>query len=204
LHRVSIRARLSDIRRGGWDASDTVSAREDLLAAFRAEQAGLVAAGRRHGSLSRHKPSTGEVRENLVRDHVKRIMPQYGYLRGEISAPGLEPSREWDVIIYDRALGVNLQGDDGIGVLGIEAVLAVISVKSHLNGNAIKECAEAAAELRGMMAEQPPSRPVPAVFAFGYKGLTFANLPAAIEDALNLDPPRFLAVSSGAEGRMTS
>lgn len=176
-------------RRSGWDASYTVSARDDLLAAFRAEQAALAAEGRRHGSISRHKSSAGGVRENVVRDYVGRLMPQYGYLRGEISAPGLAPSREWDVIIYDRALGVNLQGNDEIGVVGIEAVLGVISVKSMLNGNAIKECADAAAELRCMLDEQPPGRHVPAVFAFGYKGLTFANLPAAIEGALEASGP---------------
>ncbi|PTL60251.1 hypothetical protein C7Y72_11685 [Paraconexibacter algicola] len=166
-----------------------MASRERILESFRADQRALAAQAEIHASSSEHGPSIGSAREELVRGRLMQYMPAYGYVRGEITAPDLGPSREWDVIVYDSTVGLNLTGDSQPGIVGIEAVLAVVSVKSNLNTAAIEECAEAAAELRAMHVGQAGERPIPAVFAFGFKGLTAANLSKAAEDACAVHGP---------------
>lgn len=62
-------------------------------------------------------------------------------------------------------------------------MLAAISVKSQLNSAAIDESAAAAAQLRGMLAQDGAAPPVPAVFVFGLDGMRGTNVAAALTRA---------------------
>lgn len=68
-------------------------------------------------------------------------------------------------------------------VVPVEAVLAVVSVKAQLRSDSVRVCADAAAQLRGLIAQEVPAVPVPAVFAIGFAGLQRETLAEALTAA---------------------
>ncbi|MDA0183648.1 hypothetical protein OJ997_25290 [Solirubrobacter phytolaccae] len=150
---------------------------------LRQEAAMLAASAARHSALSQHKPSRGTAREAAVADALRARFPMIEMLRGEVMAPGSGPSSEWDVILHDPSRGAPLAGEGDAHVVPIETVVAVVSVKSQLGTSAVVECAGAAVRLRGLVTQEFPEMPLPAVFAFGFEGVKGDTLSDALADA---------------------
>lgn len=156
----------------------------DLLkASFRAEQDELAAAAAKFVALS-HGSTIGSGREDVVRDRLGQRLVPSRVTHGQIASLSSEaPSSEWDAIVTDPTAGRPLLAADSQPLVAIESVLAVVSVKSTLVSEHVAECASAAAALRGMLAQETPGSPVPAVFVLAFDGLKGKTLRYALDEA---------------------
>jgi hypothetical protein len=154
--------------------------REEVRKAFQDQAAALAATLRAFTPLETHKSTIGTGREQTVINALQANFGGLSLTRGQIHAPAAEPSSEWDVIIADAASGP-LAGMQG--AYPIESVLAVVSIKSRLDGAAIDDCGRAAGQLRAMDIVDVPGALRPAVFALALEGLTVPNLRDRLEDA---------------------
>ncbi|MGI9099210.1 MAG: PIN domain-containing protein [Solirubrobacteraceae bacterium] len=164
----------------GLRSSTIVSAKHDVRKALRLAEDALETEMRRIGAMLTHGATVGGGREHAVAKSIQATISQLIVLRrGQIFAPGVSPSSEWDVILCDPATRP-LAGIPS--AVPIESVLAVVSVKSNLTSAAVDEGAVAAARLRAMV-QEPADRPLPAVFAIGLDGIQPATLKNALAQA---------------------
>lgn len=151
----------------------------------------IAAAGRAAG-LFTHRPTKGSVRERILREPLRELLPsRYGLTGGEVRASDGSVSSQWDLLIYDQMNTPHLWRDDEVASLPIEGVLAAISIKSTINKAAIDDAASSAEILREMPRRQvPTSLPLapnkgssPAVFLFGFEGTSLATIKTQMYDA---------------------
>jgi hypothetical protein len=152
----------------------------------------------REAGFFSHKPTRGKAREDVLVSPLRDILPaRFEVTTGEVRAADGSVSGQWDVLIYDRANTPKLYDDPSASVLPIETVMAAISVKSKVNRKSIKEATEAALTLRHMPRHIIPigeihrfdSATYPAVYLFGFEGLTLLNTRKAIVDICNGQDP---------------
>ena len=89
-----------------------------------------------------HRGAKGSAREKtLIRELVKKYLPaRFGLTRGEIIASNEEVSAECDAIIYDALECPPLYiASEDYQIVPIEAVYAVIEVKSHLDSEELEK-----------------------------------------------------------------
>ena len=146
-----------------------------------------VASRAREAGFFAHRPTKGSAREWVLREPLEEVLPErYRVTGGEIRAADGTVSTQWDVVIYNRLETPKLAASFAATAVPIEGVLAAISVKSFIDGAAIIDAADAAGVLRGMPKKTlPPAPPVPlpgdtwprpAVFQFGFSGLSLEAL----------------------------
>ncbi len=132
---------------------------------------------------------------------LSEILPdRFALTTGEVRAADGTVSGQWDILVYDRMNTPKLFHDPSASVLPIETVAAAISVKSRIDRAAIREATEAAATLRAMPRYERTvggmqlvvSEPYPAVFLFGFSGLTLPNIREAITEICNGQEPNVL------------
>ena len=96
------------------------------------------------GQLS-HSLSTGEAREFVLKELLRQYLPaKLGIEKGIIisSAENESPSKQIDIIIYDKLNTPTLYNAENLRIFPIEGVYAVIEVKSNLNSKTLNEAIE--------------------------------------------------------------
>lgn len=89
-----------------------------------------------------HKPSKGHVREEIVRDFLRKYLPSHlGVGSGIVisSIEGERESKQLDTVIYDRLKCPLFLDIGGIQIFPVEMVYAVIEVKSKLDKKQLLE-----------------------------------------------------------------
>ena len=146
-------------------------------------------------AVADHRGLRGGARELDVRARLATLLPaSVGLGRGEIIGHKGSRSREWDVVIYDSTQG---EGPFRLGdatAFPVETVLAVVSVRTELDADHLRDLADQAAELRDFDrfprhlarragdggAENAPwpddADPPPGVFALGGDGPTLETM----------------------------
>lgn len=150
-----------------------------------------------------HRLTSGEAREEILRGPLVEVLPsRFGIGSGEVLAHDDSVSGQWDVIIYDHDNTPHLYQSVRAAKYPIETVLAVISVRSLIDGAALDEVVEAAARLRSMPIAAIPVRgglnkwPVdeaqtegfPMVYLYGFEGLKLPTLVRHLQGYLPRDP----------------
>lgn len=162
-------------------SADNQAQANDFQAFLRHRNDAVAARGREAGFFS-HRPTKGSAREWVLRDPLREVLPErYGVRGGEVRSADGTVSTQWDLLVYDRLETPRLYASYGATALPIEGMLAAISVKSQIDGAAVKDAADAAGLLRSMEKHTlPPKSPVPlpgddwprpAVFLFGFQDL---------------------------------
>lgn len=114
---------------------------------FVARVAGAIAASRA-ASLVTHAGLRGQLREILVRDLFRPLLPaDLGIGHGQIAATDGRLSTEQDVVLYDRRILPPLTYEQVHGVFPVEAVLATIEIKSCVTASNLKDASAAAVAL---------------------------------------------------------
>jgi len=88
-----------------------------------------------------HSLSTGEAREFVLKELLRQYLPaKLGVEKGIIisSAENEFPSKQIDIIIYDKLNTPVLYNAENLRIFPIEGVYAVIEVKSNLNSTTLK------------------------------------------------------------------
>lgn len=97
-----------------------------------------------------HAGVKGQLREILVRDLFRPLFPaDVGIGTGQIVTVQDQMSGQLDVIIYDRRILPAVLFEGHTGLFPIEAVTAVIEVKSTLNATELRGAIESARNLNG-------------------------------------------------------
>lgn len=97
-----------------------------------------------------HSLSTGEAREFVLKELLRQYLPaKLGVEKGIIisSADNESPSKQIDIIIYDKLNTPTLYNAENLRIFPIEGVYAVIEVKSNLN---LENLNEAIANIRSV------------------------------------------------------
>ena len=103
-----------------------------------------------------HAGERGSQAEKILRRFLQRYLPgRLSVGTGHILAQKGEVSRQCDVVIYDGLYWPSLFVADGYQIFPVESVLAVIEVKSTLDGKSMKEAAENIRSVKSL-AEQHP------------------------------------------------
>lgn len=90
--------------------------------------------------LIKHGGTIGTYRENLLKSILQKYLPQkYHVATGFIEGS----TKQIDIIIYDQLNYIPLFREDDLVVVKVEAVRAVIEVKSNLTNKTLKESLEA-------------------------------------------------------------
>jgi len=92
-----------------------------------------------------HSLSTGEVREFVLKELLRQYLPaKLGVEKGIIisSVENELPSKQIDIIIYDKLNTPVLYNAENLRIFPIEGVYAVIEVKSNLDSTALKDAIE--------------------------------------------------------------
>lgn len=147
---------------------------DDVRQIFRRHALKLEHELRAPGDVLDHRSTVGHVREDAVAAALRaHTLQDISTKRGQIRSPSAGPTSEWDIVITESGVA----GLAGISsAIPIEQVLAVVSVKSRLDSAAIAECVQAGTQLRGLVEQRAPHRPVPPVFAFGLDGISADSL----------------------------
>jgi hypothetical protein len=96
-----------------------------------------------------HKLLLGEIRELLIRDLFKPLLPSdIGVTTGQIITHTGQSSTQLDIILYDKRILPPILFQDHSGLIPIESALYIVEVKSTLNATALRETHDAAAMLR--------------------------------------------------------
>ena len=93
----------------------------------------------------RHSLSTGEAREFVLKELLRQYLPaRLGVEKGIIvsSLKAECPSKQIDIVIYDKLNTPVLYSSDNARIFPIEGVYAVIEVKSHLNVKELEKSIE--------------------------------------------------------------
>jgi len=143
-------------------------------------------------STIRHKGEKGKQREfgliTLLREHLPLA---YGVATGEILAHDGTASPQCDIIVYDQLYYPVLGKNDAVQLVPLEAVYAVIEVRSHLNLNALSDSHAKFAAIKRMPRRPPRSRlkkgmqREPCFVTFGFKLKT--NLEALLQHHRKMD-----------------
>lgn len=126
------------------------------------------------GRLIGHRPTVGGQREELLRALIERHVPQ----RFHVATGFIEGSpRQIDILIYDQIDYAPLYRAGNLVVVPIEAVRALIEVKSSLTSDELIDALQHLDEAIGHRHSGPP------IFRgiFGYQGAKVATLISAIE-----------------------
>ena len=157
---------------------------------FLRERSLAIAARAREAGFFGHMLTRGMAREDVLREPLEEILPdRFGVTTGEVRACDGQVSGQWDVLVCSRPETPTLYKSGATIALPIEGVLAGISVKSTVDRAAIQEAADSAALLRGMPRRTLSAGPVrnlgpsPAVFVFGFDGLSLETLADHVRDA---------------------
>jgi hypothetical protein len=88
-----------------------------------------------------HPGAKGSAREKtLIRELLRKYLPaRFGLTRGEIVSSNDEVSAECDAIIYDALESPALYTNEDYQIVPVEAVYAVIEVKSHLDSDELEK-----------------------------------------------------------------
>jgi len=92
-----------------------------------------------------HSLSTGEAREFVLKELLRQYLPaKLGVEKGIIisSVENELPSKQIDIIIYDKLNTLVLYNVENLRIFPIEGVYAVIEVKSNLNSKTLNEAIE--------------------------------------------------------------
>ena len=93
-------------------------------------------------SQFQHSLSTGEAREFVFKELLRQYLPpKLGVEKGIIisSVPDERPSKQIDIIIYDKLNTPTLYSAENLRIFPIEGVYAVIEVKSMLNNSTLSD-----------------------------------------------------------------
>jgi Domain of unknown function (DUF6602) len=129
------------------------------------------------GHLIGHGPTVGGEREELLRALIERHVPR----RFHVATGFIEGSqRQIDILIYDQTEYAPMFRAGNLVVVPIEAVRALIEVKSSLNRIALEDALQHLREAVGFRTSGPP------IFrgVFGYKGAKVSKLISAFEKHL--------------------
>jgi hypothetical protein len=145
---------------------------------FLARVQSAVAAARVASGVS-HRGTRGEVREVLVRDLFRPLLPSdIGVGTGEIVSHTGGRSSQQDILLYDRSILPPVLFEERTGLFPVESVLYSIEVKSRLDAGELKSSHEAALHLltldvapgrydpRGVPVHHTVTRPIYTLFAF--------------------------------------
>ena len=95
-----------------------------------------------------HRGLLGEIREILVRDLFRPLLPaDVGVGTGQIISHTGQTSRQTDVVLYDRRILPPILFQESVGLFPVECVLNSIEVKSTLTATELKSADLAASEL---------------------------------------------------------
>jgi hypothetical protein len=158
-----------------------------------------------------HRGRKGTSRENILGRLLRTVLPsRFGIGGGEIRASNGARSGEHDLIIYDEPNCAFLFKDESVQVYPIETVYAVISVRSHLDAEHLRQFSDEVIQLRdtrqfprstptallqrslALGRTEIQAHPSPAAFAFGYEGGELRGLSDALHN-------HYLASASRAE-----
>lgn len=161
-------------------------------------------------SLFQHQGLKGEGNENILRELLKKFIPQkYSIGTGVVIDRYGNQSRQCDIVIYDNFLYPSILSLATVHLFPVEIVYATIEVKTTLNTKSAKEALENIASVRKLdvisnkwyhlsegesvsMIERTPSPPIGNVFAYNSKTPkfeTFKNWFMPHPDANPLDFP---------------
>ncbi len=129
----------------------------------------------------RHNASTGDFRENRLKEFLKtgRLPMRYGVGNGEIVGKISEVSRQSDLIIFDQLNSIPLLYDEKVQVYPIDCVYGIIEVKSQLSKTKLIESLENIKSVKEITPrdtvvqknlgfQQSYLRPMPFGFIFAY------------------------------------
>lgn len=87
-----------------------------------------------------HRGARGALRETAVRDFLETHLPtRFGVGTGELVHPANLCSKQCDVVVYDRLNTPRLMPDEQHSLFPMEAVLAVVQVKSRLSATDLRD-----------------------------------------------------------------
>lgn len=168
---------------------------------FLRNRAGTITSRAKEAGFFRHLPTRGVAREDVLLQPLGEILPgRFSLFSGEVRAFDGVVSNQWDILISDARHTPKLFEQGGSAVLPIETVRAVISVKSRLDAESIREAVSATALLRSMQRRAiavdgmmwQTSEPSPASFVFGFLGTTLAKLRGHLIEAAQANPAGML------------
>jgi len=121
----------------------------------------------------RHKGEKGRQREDGLKQFLRDHLPEaYGIATGEIfPCIGDRVSPQCDIIIFDRLRMPILGKNNAVQQVPLEAVYAVIEVKSELNSSALSDMRKKIKAIREMPKSSTSlsTAQAPLFFLFGYK-----------------------------------
>lgn len=98
-----------------------------------------------------HAGLKGQMREILVRDLLRPLLPMYiGIGSGAVISHNGEQSPQQDIVIYDTRLLPPLMADPNLGLFPKESVLYCIEVKSKLTLEEIRKAHSAALKIKNL------------------------------------------------------
>jgi hypothetical protein len=138
-----------------------------------------VAAAKAATGIS-HRGVKGEIREILVRDLFRPLLPaDMGVGTGEIISHTDRSSTQQDIVLYDRRILPPILFEECTGLFPIESVLYVIEIKSKLDAGELSDSHDAAMNFltldlapgrydpKGIPVHHLVTKPIYAIFAFG-------------------------------------
>jgi hypothetical protein len=98
-----------------------------------------------------HTGEKGRSSEHVVRAMLRAVLPkQFSIGTGIIVSSHNEKSRQTDIVVFDDFLNASPSLIGEVGIFPIECVYAALEVKSWINSEAIRQCAEAIGLIRRM------------------------------------------------------
>jgi hypothetical protein len=130
-----------------------------------------------------HAGERGAQREEALRKFLARYLPKkYAVGKGHVINTSNETSRECDIVIYDAFNCPLLLAEEDYQIFPVEAVFAVIEVKSVLNSKTLAECVE---NIRAVKTLCPSKCIVGSVFAYHS---SYRSKPSVERTAESLQP----------------
>ncbi|MEN1710965.1 DUF6602 domain-containing protein [Pseudomonas aeruginosa] len=90
--------------------------------------------------ITKHNPSTGALAEAVLRQFLKEHLPGgIGVEQGFIADASGNLSKQCDILIYDAHLYAPLYRAGGVVVVPVEAIIAIVEVKTSINRRAFHD-----------------------------------------------------------------
>ena len=114
---------------------------------IRARAEAAIAHARAAGGIT-HRPTKGSLREILVRDLFRPLLPNdVGVGTGMVVTASGRTSSQQDIVLYDRRILPAVVAEGEVGLFPIESVLYVIEVKSVLSARELRAADSSARDL---------------------------------------------------------
>lgn len=128
-----------------------------------------------------HRPTKGDFRENILKDFLKKYLPEnFGICKGIVIDVDGNQSNQQDILIYDKSFTPRFLHTDDENVLPIESILATIEVKSTLTREELRKALDNIKSIRSLNKSFSSGQVIttyhPFGFIFSYDSINMENL----------------------------